>query len=50
MAAQCRTLVTLLRLPVILQVPNISRQEYTLVDINEEGFVSSLARVDSGAT
>jgi hypothetical protein len=25
-----------------LQVPNISRSEYTLLDINEEGFVSSL--------
>lgn len=25
----------------VVQVPNISRTEYTLVDINEEGFVSS---------
>lgn len=24
----------------MLQVPNISRVEYTLVDVNEEGFVS----------
>jgi hypothetical protein len=24
------------------QVPNISRSEYTLLDINEEGFVSNM--------
>jgi hypothetical protein len=26
------------------QVPNITRTEYTLVDVNEEGFVSQRAR------